>query len=288
METATSKMRSFPKRLRLPKSKMDTDEVTRAIISLTNLASRLRGPGGCPWDARQTDSSVGTYLIEEAYEVLDAIEKSSPTDVCQELGDLLFHIVFLAELAEERKEFDFVEVIENIKEKMIQRHPHVFGKTKVKNVKDVALNWAKIKRQEKGVLNESPSLLEDVPMKLPALLGSHRLLGRAAKAGFHSTNVRESWERVRSQFETLRSAVEDEDSDRFSGEIGALLLSLVNLALGYGLNAEEILRRANRQFLERFEKMERILREGGIEPEKATPEQMEHAWKRVKTQEGQV
>jgi MazG family protein len=279
-------MRSSLKRPNLPINKMDSDRLTKAIVSLTNLVFRLRGPGGCPWDAEQTDSSVGMYLIEEAYEVLDAIEKSSPGDVCQELGDLLFHIVFLAQLAEERKEFDFVEVVERIKEKMIHRHPHVFGKTTVKSAKDVALNWAKIKRQEKGALNKTSSLLEDVPVNLPALLGAHRLSERAAKAGFHRMNVREAWDRAQKKFETLRSAVENEPSERLSQEMGEVLLSLVNLAREHGLNAENILRNSNRRFLTLFEKMERELRGSGIEPEEATPEQMEHAWKRVKTQVG--
>jgi tetrapyrrole methylase family protein/MazG family protein len=279
-------MRSSLKRPNLPINKMDSDRLTKAIVSLTNLVFRLRAPGGCPWDAEQTDSSVGMYLIEEAYEVLDAIEKSSPKDVCQELGDLLFHIVFLAQLAEERKEFDFVEVVEKIKEKMIHRHPHVFGNTTVKSAEDVAFNWAKIKRQETGVLNETSALLKDVPMNLPALLGTHRLSERAAKAGFNQMNVRETWDRVQEKFETLRSAVKNEDSDQLSDEMGELLLSLVNLAREHGLNAENILRNSNRRFLTRFEKMEKELRNSGIEPEAATPDQMKHAWKRAKTRAG--
>jgi MazG family protein len=279
-------MRLSKKRPNLQINNMDSDRLTKAIVSLANLVFRLRGPGGCPWDAEQTDSSVRMYLIEEAYEVLDAIERSSPRDVCQELGDLLFHIVFLAQLAEERKEFDFVEVVESIKEKMIHRHPHVFGNTKVKSAKDVAQNWAKIKRQEKGVLNETPSLLEDVPMNLPALLGTHRLGERAAKAGFQRINFKGTWDRVQEKFEKLKSAVENEDSDRLSEEMGEFLLILVNLAREHGLNAENILRNSNRRFLTRFEKMESELRSVGIEPEAATPEQMEYAWKRVKTRAG--
>lgn len=262
---------------------MDSDRLNEAMISLTNLVSRLRGPGGCPWDAEQTDLSVGMYLIEEAYEVLDAIEKSAPRHLCEELGDLLFHIVFLAQLAEERKEFDFTEVVEGIRDKMIHRHPHVFGKTKVKSVNEVAFNWAKIKRREKGGLHEKTSLLEDVPMNLPALLGSHRLSERAAKAGLPEINGKEAWDRAQKRFETLRASMENEESGRFSDAIGDLLLDLVNLAREQGLNAESILRGGNRKFLYHFEKMEKELRDSGIEPEAATPEQMGNAWKRVKT-----
>lgn len=277
-------MRSFLKRPNLPLNKMNSDRLAKAIVSLTNLVFRLRGPGGCPWDAEQTDLSVRMYLLEEAYEVLDAIEKSSPGDVCQELGDLLFHIVFLAQLAEERKEFDFVEVVEKIGEKMVHRHPHVFGKTTVKSAKEVVINWAKLKRLEKGDLDKTTSLLEDVPMNLPALLGSHRLSERAAKAGFHSIDVRETWDRVQRKFEKLKSAVENEDTDRLSDEMGELLFSVVNLAREHGLNAENILRKSNRRFLDLFDEMERELRSSGIEPESATPEQKENAWKRVRTQ----
>ena len=279
-------MRLSLKRPNLPINKMDADRLTKAIVSLTQLVFRLRGPGGCPWDAEQTDSSVKLYLLEEAYEVLDAIDKSSPGDVCEELGDLLFHIVFLARLAEERKEFDFVDVVERIKKKMIHRHPHVFGTTKVKNAKEVSLNWAKMKRQEKGALNKKNSLLEDVPRNLPALLWAHRMSERVAKAGFQRMDVGEAWDRVRRKFETMSSALENEDADRFSGEMGELLLSLVNLARKHGLNAENILRNSNRSFLDCFEKMEMELRGSGIEPEEATPEQMEHAWKKAKARTG--
>ena len=272
-----------PKRLSLLLNEMDSDRLNEAMISLTNLVSRLRGPGGCPWDAEQTDLSVGLYLLEEAYEVLDAIEKSAPDQVCQELGDLLFHIVFLAQLAEERKEFDFAEVVEGIRDKMIHRHPHVFGKTEVKSVKEVALNWAKIKRREKESNQESTSFLEDVPMNLPALLGSHRLSERAAKAGLPGIDGKEAWDRAQERFETLRSEMENEETERFSDAIGDLILDLVHSARERGLNAESILRHSNRRFLNHFAKMEEDLRDSGIDPETATPEQMEDAWKRVKT-----
>lgn len=279
-------MRSFRKRPRPPLNEMDSDRLSKAIVALANLVARLRGPGGCPWDAKQTDSSIGIYLLEEAYEVLDAIEISSPGDVCQELGDLLFQILFMAKLAEERKEFDFIEVIERITEKMIRRHPHVFGKTMVDNAEDVALNWAKIKKREKGASHETSSLLESVPMNLPALLRAHRLSERAAKEGFQRANSNETWVWAQKRFEKLRSAIKKEDRVQVADDMGELLFSLVNLAREHGLNAEHTLRISNRRFLDRFERMERELKASGIEPEEATPEQMEHAWKRVKSRSG--
>ena len=279
-------MRSFQKSPKLPLNEMDSDRLSKAIVALANLVARLRGPGGCPWDAKQTDSSIGIYLLEEAYEVLDAIEISSPGDVCQELGDLLFQILFMAKLAEERKEFDFIEVIERITEKMIRRHPHVFGKTTVDSAEDVALNWAKIKKREKGASHETSSLLESVPMNLPALLRAHRLSERAAKEGFQRANSNETWVWAQKEFEKLRSAIKNEDRVQVADDMGELLFSLVNLAREHGLNAEHILRISNKKFFDRFERMERELKASGIEPEEATPEQMEHAWKRVKSRSG--
>ena len=128
---------------------MEPDKLSGALLALVELVARLRGPGGCPWDAKQTDETLKIYLLEEAYEVLDAVERSSPRQVCQELGDLLFQILFLAHLAEERQEFDLVDVLETIREKMIRRHPHVFGDVAVETAEDVAENWAEIKRNEK-------------------------------------------------------------------------------------------------------------------------------------------
>ena len=129
---------------------MNKDQLAKALIALSDLVSRLRGPEGCPWDREQTDSSIKMYLLEEAYEVLDAIENGSPEGVCEELGDLLFQIIFLASLAEVRGEFDFTEVMEKIASKMIRRHPHVFGGAQVKNPAEVSKNWEEIKKTEKG------------------------------------------------------------------------------------------------------------------------------------------
>ena len=128
--------------------------MSKAIVTLVELIARLRGPAGCPWDAKQTDSDIKTYLIEEAYEVIEAIESANSQEVCEELGDLLFQILFLAQLATERNEFDITEVLEKITEKMIYRHPHVFGQTKVNSAEEVARNWAKIKKTEKGTGRE--------------------------------------------------------------------------------------------------------------------------------------
>lgn len=224
---------------------MNKDKLSRALLSLSELMSRLRMPCGCPWDAQQTDSTIKMYLLEEAYEVLDAIERKAPEDVCGELGDLLFQIIFLARLAEERGEFDLVDVMEKIAEKMIKRHPHVFGSTRVKSVEDVAENWAKIKKRE-----------VDVPENLPALMGAHRLSERTSRMRTDSSSVEEIWGKVEDAFEELRKAILDRDKQRIGEETGDFLFCLVNLARHRGLNAEHLLRIANKKFLKRFEEMQ--------------------------------
>ena len=261
---------------------MDSDRLSRAIAALIELVERLRGPAGCPWDAGQTDSSIKIYLLEEAYEVLEAIEKSSPQDVCMELGDLLFQILFLAQLASERKEFDFIEVIERVTEKMIHRHPHVFRNVRVDGAEDVALNWAKIKKAEKGASGDTSSLLQNVPVKLPALLRSHRLSERASRVDFDWANADEVWDKVQEELEELESAIVEEDREGVAEELGDTLFSLVNLARHWGFNAEHLLRLANQKFLERFENMEKELKISGIELEEATPEQMNLVWGKAK------
>ncbi len=265
-------------------NKVDFKRLSDGIAALVELVVRLRGPEGCPWDAKQTDSSIKIYLLEEAYEVLDAIESSSSRDVCMELGDLLFHIIFLAHLASERNEFDFVDVVEKIREKMIHRHPHVFGETSVNSAKEVARNWVKIKKAEKEAKEEGTSpFLESVPVNLPALLRAHRLSERASKVDFDWPNPGKVWEKVQEEVGELGTAIAKADGEEIAEEMGDLLFSLVNLARHWGFNAEDLLRNANKKFLERFKMMETELNASEVELEDATPEQMNQAWEKVKS-----
>ena len=235
---------------------MDSDRLSKAIVALVELIARLRGPDGCPWDAKQTNSDIKTYLLEEAYEVIEAIEGKISQEVCEELGDLLFQILFLAQLATERNEFDITEVLEKITEKMIHRHPHVFGQTKVNNDEDVALNWAEIKLAERGSSNDNSSLFQSIPVSLPALLRAHRLSERASKAGFDWLNADEIYDKLLKQFDELKTAIDTQDKELFCKEMGDLLFSLANLGRNWGLNAEHLLRDANKRFLEHFGKTE--------------------------------
>lgn len=232
---------------------MNRKELARAFLSLTELVSKLRGPGGCPWDARQTDRTIKMYLLEETYEVVEALERGSPDDICQELGDLLFQIIFLARLAEERGEFDLSKVMEEIRRKMITRHPHVFGEKKVETPEEVSENWEKIKKEEKESPPEPRSLLEAVPVHLPALLRAHRLSHKAANANPDRANPEGNWGRVEEDFRELHAAFSVRDKEVMATKLGDLLFSLANQARDWGLNAEDLLRDTNRRFIAGFE-----------------------------------
>ncbi len=261
---------------------IDNETIGRAMGDLLSLVRRLRAPDGCPWDAKQNNHTIKIYLIEEAYEVLDAIENGSLEEICGELGDLLFQIIFLAALAEEKGEFDFVEVVEKITAKMIHRHPHVFSNTKVASADQVAVNWAKIKRAEANGSKLVSDSLKHIPNGLPALLKAHRMSERAAKTGFDWTDRKMIWEKVLEEIEELRAAIEIEDDHGVAEEMGDLLFSLVNLSRHWGMNAEDLLRSANQKFLNRFEGMEKQLNQSGTPLEKATAKQMNGAWEAVK------
>jgi nucleoside triphosphate diphosphatase len=261
---------------------IDTDKLGRAMGELLSLVRRLRAPNGCPWDAKQNNNTIKVYLMEEAYEVLDAIESASSEEICGELGDLLFQIVFLAVLAEEKGEFDFAEVVEKITAKMIHRHPHVFSDTKVESADQVAINWAKIKREETDEAEPVSASLRHVPNGLPALLRAHRLSERAAKTGFDWADRREIWKKVLEEVEELRRAVDSDNEQAAYEEMGDLFFSLANLSRHWDMNAEDLLRSANRKFLNRFEQMENHLNRSGLSLEKATTDQMNRAWEAVK------
>ena len=261
---------------------INNERLAETVRGLVELVARLRGPGGCPWDAKQTDATIKIYLIEEAYEVLDAIENGSPEALCSELGDLFFQVLFLCQLSAERGDFDFVRVVEKITEKMVRRHPHVFGKANVANAEEVAVNWNRIKREENGQSESFSSQLMSVPGNLPALLRSHRLSERASKAGLDWKSAGAVWEKVEEEFHELGAAVSAGDSNGVSEELGDLLFSLVNLARFWNTNAEELLRMANRKFLRRFKRLEKALNAKGIGMKEATAEQMDLVWEEGK------
>jgi len=230
---------------------MKKSELAKAFLDLNELVGKLRGPGGCPWDARQTEDTLKTYLLEEAYEVVDAVDRGVPEDVSHELGDLLFQIFFLATIAAEKGQFDLLRVIEDITSKMIRRHPHVFGDARVANAEEVAERWEKIKKKERNLPPASSKLMEDVPPGLPALLRAHRLIERGAPL---RQGEPDAWAKVREVFNELSKSFEENDREKMRTGIGDLLFALAGVCKQEGLNAEHVLREANERYLDGFKK----------------------------------
>ncbi|PWB93315.1 nucleoside triphosphate pyrophosphohydrolase [Methylosinus sporium] len=265
------------------------------ITRLLGIMAALRTPGtGCPWDLEQNFASIAPYTLEEAYEVVDAIERGDLGDLRDELGDLLLQVVFHARLAEESGAFVFADVVEAISEKLIRRHPHVFGDRSAASAEDVAVQWAQIKAQEKKAraerrgIEESGGLLDGVPPALPALTRAVKLQEKAGKVGFDWADARLVLEKIRE--ETLEVEAELGEagappSPAVAEEIGDLLFAVANLARHVGADPEQALRGANAKFERRFGFIERTLASKGTSPRESTLDEMEALWREAKAAE---
>jgi tetrapyrrole methylase family protein/MazG family protein len=264
---------------------MDANRLSKALLALRDLVFRLRGTDGCPWDILQTDATIKMYLLEEAYEVLDAIERGEPADVCQELGDLLFQIIFLVSLAEERGEFNLIEVVEQIAEKMRYRHPHVFGEVKVGSAEEVAYNWQKLKKEEKKQPESLLAQLRGLPLDLPGLLRAHRLTERASRASLRGSVVEVEWDEVERHFRELKKAISTSDKEWIGQQMGEILFALASLARDQGLNAESLLRQTNQKFIQRVEESEQTLEEADLGGDQPATEDATRSQAQVKNKE---
>jgi MazG family protein len=262
-----------------------------AFEDLVALQARLRAPNGCPWDREQTHASLKPFLVEEAYEVLDAMDSGDAKKFAGELGDLLLQIVFHAELAKEEGRFDIAEVIRAVHEKMVRRHPHVFGAVKAETPGQVLKNWEQIKAEERAEepgKGKNGSVLAGVPKSLPALLEAYQLTRRAANVGFDWENVSGVIEKMGEEARELRLALDRqaEGKSRAEGkveeEMGDLLFAAVNLARHTGVDPEVALKRANRKFQKRFEWMERQAAEKGLRFADVPRAEMEELWNQSK------
>lgn len=253
-----------------------------ALQELLDIIARLRAPEGCLWDRRQKKDDVGQYLIEEAFEVLDAIEREASLDLKEELGDLLFQILFIARITEEEGIFDIHDIITDITEKMIRRHPHVFGDEKVENVEDIRANWEDIKKRVELKGEREDSLLRGVPLALPALLRAEKVTREASKAGFDWENMEGVILKIDEELGELKQALSSGKKDRIQDELGDMLLSFVNLGRFAGVHAEEALRFSTGKFIKRFKFMEDRFREMGKPISKASLEEMNVLWNESK------
>ena len=251
---------------------------------LLDIIQRLRSPqGGCPWDLKQKKEDLGRYLIEEAYELIDAIEAGDPAGQREEMGDLLFQILFLARIAEEKGEFGVPDVLKEIGDKMIRRHPHVFGSGKADTVDEVKSNWERIKQEQE---NKKPEgALSSLPRSLPSLLKAQIITEKAARLGFDWPDIQGVIMKVEEEVGELKAAVSAGDPAAVKGEIGDLLFSIVNLSRFAGVNADDSLKGAIDKFLRRFSYIEKKLAEKSSTPEAASLEEMDRLWDESKGKE---
>ncbi len=241
---------------------------------LVQIMTRLRKE--CPWDRAQTPESLRQYILEEAYETVEAIDAQNWDELRKELGDLLLQIVFQAEIAEEEGRFTLTDVIEHINNKLIERHPHVFGDVKVNSAADVAVNWEQIKQQTEN----RRSILQGVPKHLSALLRAQRLQDKASQVGFDWDHAAEVLEKVK---EEIAEIEETTTPEALEAEVGDLLFALVNYCRFKNISAEDALRKTTNKFVQRFQYIEQKLAEQNINPADATLEQMEALWQEAKT-----
>ncbi len=247
---------------------------------LLAIMHKLRAPGGCPWDAEQTHESLTRYLLEETYEVIEAIDEKSPQHLKEELGDLLLQPVFHAAIAEEAGDFTIGDVISTLCDKLIRRHPHVFGDDEIKDSNQQIENWEKIKKIEKG--NERPSALSGVPEHLPALLKAHKISEKASRVGFDWEHADQVFAKVMEELHEFEEAWAGGNPVRMEDELGDLLFAIVNMGRFLSLNPEEALRKTIKRFQKRFSFVEEELLRQGVPMQNASLEVMDELWERAK------
>lgn len=250
---------------------------------LVDIMRRLRSPGGCPWDAEQTHESLKRYLLEECYEVLEAIDQKHDHHLCEELGDLLLQPVFHAAIAEERGAFDIDDVIDGICDKLIRRHPHVFGDLIIETSDQQLENWEKIKTEE--MKGERASVLAGIPPHLPSLLRAHKVSEKASRVGFDWSSVDQVMGKVIEELHEFEDAIADNDQKKMEDEMGDLLFSIVNLGRFLSLDPEDALRKTIDKFTRRFSHIESTLAGMGRSLHEADLDEMEALWMEAKDRE---
>ncbi|WP_421382555.1 nucleoside triphosphate pyrophosphohydrolase [Bacillus salacetis] len=252
----------------------------KQFSTFRNIIARLRGPGGCPWDIEQTHHSLKKYLIEETYELLEAIDEEDTDHIIEELGDVLLQIMLHAQIGEDEGMFTINEVIENVAEKMVRRHPHVFGEVTVENSEEVKANWETIKKAEKG--SQEKPLLKGIAKGYPSLMKAYEYQKKAAKAGFDWELTDDAWEKVNEEIEEFRAEAANGDKHAQTSEFGDLLFSMVNIARFYKIHPEEALAMANKKFFNRFAYVEQKVKESGKAFEEFSLDELDQFWNEAK------
>ena len=251
---------------------------------LVEVIATLRSENGCPWDREQTHETLKPTLIEETYETLEAIDAGDPEKLKEELGDVLMNIMLQAQIAAEHEDFDISGVIETLTEKLIRRHPHVFGDVNVEDSTEVVKNWEAIKRQEAGY-EDRKSVLDGIPSALPTLLRAQKIQNRAARVGFDWDELKDVVAKVEEELEEVKVSINANEPEATAMELGDLLFAIVNLCRFMEIQAEESLRQANRKFTERFKWMEAELERRGTNFEAQDLESLDAIWEEAKKAE---
>ena len=253
-------------------------DIGKKFEELVEIIDRLRAPDGCPWDREQTNQSLLPYFIEEAYELIESVDEENWDTVKEELGDLLLHVVFQASIGEDDGKFKLKDSLTNVNEKLVRRHPHVFGDVQADAAFHAKQNWESQKHKEK----RRKSRLDGVPKNLPALVQAQRLQQKASYAGFDWDKIDRVWDKVHEEIEELKEAQSNDLKDHIAEEIGDVLFALVNLSRYLDIPAEDALRQTNQKFTSRFSKVEEGIKAQGKELEDATLKEMDAFWELAK------
>jgi len=251
---------------------------------LLNIMARLRGPGGCPWDREQDHKSLKRYLIEEAYEVLDAIDAENPDMLCEELGDLLLQVVFHAQIAKENGQFDMNDVVNGISSKMVNRHRHVFGDEVAETPEDVLKIWEEVKKEEKGQKTQT-KVLKSIPANLPELMRSYKVQEKASQVGFDWDRAEDAFKKLEEEVAELKKACEGGNQAEIEEELGDLLFAVVNVSRFYNIQPELALTATINKFIKRFEYVETESAKQGKKLEDMALEEMDALWDDCKRKE---
>lgn len=248
---------------------------------LLDIMSRLRAPGGCPWDREQDHKTLKRYLIEEAYEVLEAIDEENPAKLCDELGDLLLQVIFHSQIAKEKGQFDFSDVVHGVSAKMVNRHRHVFGEEEAETPEDVMVIWEKVKKDEKGHETQT-QVLKDVPANLPALMRSFKVQQKAAQVGFDWDDVKDAMLKVKEEVNELEEAYHHSDAAHIEEELGDLLFAVVNVSRFLKVQPELALTATVNKFIRRFEYVEKEALKQGKQLKDMSLKEMDGLWDKAK------
>lgn len=258
----------------------------REFTSLLKVVEALRGPEGCPWDKEQTHQTLTRYAIEEAFELAEAMDSGAPNEIRDELGDVLLQVILNAEIARQEGLFDVHDVIQNLNEKMVRRHPHVFSDIKAETSEQVLLNWHELKQKEKAAraaTRSSDTTAFDIPQALPALMRSQKIGEKTQKLQFDWTDAEACWPKIREEIGELQEAMHTKDKSEIESELGDVLFSLVQLARHLQIDAEQALRKTNSRFESRFHRMRTQVTVEGLDWSTLSPEEKERRWKQAKT-----